>query len=189
MPYSPPVAIKADASKSQLVVIDVQDKLAGAMPAHSMASVQKQIQLLLEAAKGLSVPTVFTEQYPKGLGNTLAGLSAVYPDAPVIEKISFSCCDTPSFIDQLQGSRHQIILVGMEAHICVLQTALDLLALGKQVFVVQDAILSRAEANHANALQRLQSAGAIITNAESVAFEWLRIAQGDVFKHISRLIR
>jgi len=95
----------------------------------------------------------------------------------------------PKFSRQLTRDHAQVALAGMEAHICVLQTALDLIAIGKQVFVVEDAIISRSPTNKANAIARMRSAGCIITNTESLVFEWLGVAQGDAFKAISKLIR
>ena len=104
-------------------------------------------------------------------------------------KTTFSCCAEPTFCRQLTSDRPQIILAGMEAHICILQTALQLKEQGHQVFVVEDAIISRDSANKANAIARLREAGITITSTESVVFEWLGKAEGDAFKQISRLIR
>jgi len=181
-------ALLADQRLSQLVLIDAQEKLANVMAQDEMHHVTQQTALLLQAAKLLSVPVLVTEQYPKGLGATLASLQAHY-DAKPIEKLAFSCVQVPQFARQLVGDRPQVILAGMETHICVLQTALDLLARGKQVLVVEDAVISRHLDNKKNAILRMRQAGCVITNAESVVFEWLRVAQGDAFKTISKLIR
>jgi isochorismate hydrolase len=148
----------------------------------------KNCGILLQAAKLLNIPMTYTEQYPQGLGVTLPDLKQ-HLLLPAIEKTCFSCCDEPSFRSKLRGDRPQMVLAGMEAHICVLQTALQLQTSGKQVFVVEDAVISRNEDNCYNALQRLQHAGVIVTNTESVVFEWLKVAEGDAFKQISRLIR
>ena len=179
----------AHADSSQLIVVDMQSRLATVMVAHEMQSVIKNACVLAQAAKMLNLPTVLTEQYPKGLGNTIPELLAAMPAIKPIEKLTFSCMADATFTHQLTRNRSQIILVGMEAHICILQTALSMVASGKQVFVVEDAIMSRNAANKANAIARMRDAGCIISNTESVVFEWLGIAQGDAFKAISKLIR
>lgn len=173
----------------QLVVIDMQSKLSTAMPAESMATVVKQTQIMLQTAKLLAMPTLFTEQYPQGLGHTMPELVGLAHDATVIEKTAFSACAEPKFNSKLSRDKSQVLLVGMEAHICVLQTALDLLAHHKQVFVLEDAIISRNPANKANAIARMRDAGCVITNTESVVFECIGNAQHDAFKAIAKLIR
>lgn len=173
----------------QLVVIDMQAKLATAMPADAMAAVIKQTQMMLQAAHLLSMPTLFTEQYPQGLGHTLPELAASTSAATVIEKTAFSACAEPKFNAKLSRDKSQVVLLGMEAHICVLQTALDLLANHKQVFVLEDAVISRNPANKANAMGRMRDAGCVITNTESVLFECIGNAQHEAFKAIAKLIR
>lgn len=180
---------KAKLALSQLVVIDMQEKLASAMPADAMQSVTKNCGVLAQAAALLNVPSVITEQYPQGLGATLPEIKQHFQDVRTIAKTAFSACGESKFNQQLQRENPYIILVGMEAHICVLQTALDLLKAEKTVFVVEDAILSRMPANKANAIARLQQAGAVITNTESVIFEWLGNANHEAFKALSKLIR
>lgn len=177
------------AGLSQLVIIDTQTKLITAMPQDAVQASIKNTGILAQAASLLSVPTIITEQYPKGLGNTVPELLALLPNIKAVEKLTFSCVAEPKFSRQLTRDHSQIVLAGMEAHICVLQTALDLLSAGKQVFVAEDAIISRNPANKANALTRLREAGCIISNTESIVFEWLGIAEGDAFKAISKLIR
>lgn len=173
----------------QLVVIDMQAKLATAMPADAMAAVIKQTQVMLQAAHLLSMPTLFTEQYPQGLGHTLPELAATISPATVIEKTAFSACAEPKFNAKLSRDKSQVVLLGMEAHICVLQTALDLLANHKQVFVLEDAVISRNPVNKANAIARMRDAGCVITNTESVLFECIGNAQHEAFKTIAKLIR
>lgn len=179
--------VKLDAC--QLVVIDMQVKLSTAMPADEMATVINQTEVMLQAAQLLAMPTLFTEQYPQGLGHTLPELLNDTTHAPVIEKTAFSACAEPKFNAKLSRDKSQVILLGMEAHICVLQTALDLLANHKQVFVVEDAVISRNPANKANAMARMRDAGCVITNTESVLFECIGNAQHDAFKAIAKLIR
>lgn len=175
--------------QSQLVIIDMQVKLAPAMAADVLQSVVKNCGILAQAANLLAVPNVATEQYPQGLGETLAEIKAHLTNGKFIAKTAFSACGEPKFNQQLQRENSHIILAGMEAHICVLQTALDLLQANKQVFVVEDAIISRNPANKANAIARMRDAGCVIGNTESIVFEWLRNANHDAFKAVSKLIR
>ena len=173
---------------SQVIFIDIQDKLVDVMPKSEMKKVMDASTILIQAAKILEVPCLYTEQYPKGLGSTVKELKSLLPNAP-IEKKAFSCLDAPHFKSRLVKSRPQIILCGLETHICILQTALALKASGKEVFVVEDATLSRSDLNHQNAIHRLRSEGVVITNVESVVFEWLRVAEGDHFKAVVKLIK
>lgn len=182
------MACIADRNQSQLVIVDMQTKLCSVMPTE-IASVIKNCATLLQSAALLEIPSLFTEQYPKGLGPTLPELAEAMTGKKAIEKIAFSCCAEPAFSRQLLGDHSQVILAGMEAHICILQTALDLLAQGKTVFVLEDAVISRNPENKRNALNRMREAGLIITNTESLVFEWLGVAEGDVFKKISQLVR
>lgn len=177
------------AGLSQLVLIDLQTRLQSVMVPDAMAAVAKNCGILATAATLLEVPILLTEQYPQGLGNTLPELSSLLPKVKPVEKLTFACTAEPKFNRQLTVDRPQIILAGMEAHICVLQTALGLLNSDKQVFVAEDAIISRNPANKANALARLREAGCVISNTESIVFEWLGKAEGDAFKTISKLVR
>lgn len=180
---------KAQVAQCQLVLVDLQVKLAAAMPSHEMQLVIKKSGILVQAATILNVPCIFTEQYPKGLGPTVPEIAALLTSVHPVEKTSFSCVAEPKFSRQLTSDHSQIILAGMEAHICVLQTALDLVAIGKQVFVAEDAVISRSVANKNNAIARMREAGCIVSNTESIVFEWLGVAEGDAFKVISKLIR
>lgn len=180
---------KASATQSQLVLVDLQVKLATAMPMDDMQLVIKKCGILTQTATLLNVPCIVTEQYPRGLGHTVPELSALLTNVHPVEKTAFSCLAEAKFKRQLTSDHSQIILAGMEAHICVLQTALDLIAAGKQVFVAEDAVISRSVANKNNAIARLREAGCIISNVESIVFEWLGAAEGDAFKIISKLIR
>lgn len=179
----------AERYNSQVVLIDVQEKLCTAMPEPALQAMLRNCGILLQAANLLNVPAIYTEQYPKGLGATLPELAQWLNTETRVEKTCFSSCEESAFCDQLDDTRNQIVLAGMEAHICVLQTALQLQDMGRQVFVVEDAVLSRNPANHANAMARLRQAGVIVTNTESMVFEWLKVAEGDAFKQIARLIR
>jgi nicotinamidase-related amidase len=177
-----------DQRLSQLVMIDIQDKLVDVMPKNEIKKVIDVSNILLQASKLLDIPLLYTEQYPKGLGTTIKRLKSLLLH-PAIEKKTFSCLDELKFKSALVKSRPQIILCGLETHICILQTALALKAMGKEVFVVEDATLSRSSLHHQNAIARLRSEGIVITNSESVMFEWLRVAEGDHFKAIAKLIK
>jgi nicotinamidase-related amidase len=180
----------ANADNSVLMVVDIQQRLASAMPNGVRERVIEQVKVLLTAAETLSIPVLVTEQYPKGLGATEQALkSALPPETPVIEKTNFSSAKVEAIAENLiHSGRKQVFLTGMETHICILQTALDLLQQGYEVFVVEDAVSSRAKANQFNALQRLRLAGAVITNVESLLFEWLGDASHPEFKKLSKLI-
>ena len=184
-------ALLCDASTSQLLIIDIQEKLASAMPEKVLANILRSNQILIQACKALAIPVLHTEQYPAGLGHTHAELQAVLADqTAAFEKTCFSSCAASGIDTQLNdASRNQVVITGMEAHICVLQTAMQLLAQGKQVFVVQDGVCSRDKTHFKNALARMKQAGAIITNRESVLFEWLGDASHPQFRELSRLIR
>lgn len=179
----------ASADNSQLAIIDVQAKLCNAMTEADMQTVVKNCSTLIQAAKMLDIPVAVTEQYPEKLGDTTPTLAQYLGNVKPIAKTAFNACAEPKFKAQLQRDKSHIILAGLEAHICVLQTALDLIGKGKSVFVVQDAIISRNPENKCNALARLAAAGCIITNTESVVFEWLGNANHPVFKEASKLIK
>ena len=179
----------AHTDQSQLVLIDVQTKLCNVMTETDMRAVTKNCSTLTQAAKMLEVPLLVTEQYPERLGTTTPELAQYIGSVAPIAKTAFSACAVPKFKSHLQRDKSQIILAGLEAHICVLQTALDLIALGKQVFLVEDAIISRNPDNKRNAIARLAAAGCIVTNTESVVFEWLGNADHPAFKDVSKLIK
>ena len=186
--------VKVNALLSQLVMIDMQVKLAPAMPKDAMQSIVKNCGILVQAANLLTVPIILTEQYPQGLGETLPEITQYLANNKPVIKTAFSACGEPKFKQQLQRDKSQVILAGMEAHICVLQTALDLMQAGKTVFVVEDAVISRGNANQisankANAIARMRDAGCIITNTESVLFEWLGDAKHEAAKAIFNLIK
>ncbi len=175
----------------QLLVIDIQERLADAMPEKVLKQVIKNTNVLIEAAGKLSIPIIRTEQYPKGLGATHADILGVNSeDHAVYQKTCFSCCGASGMEPHMRDiHRQQIIITGMETHVCVLQTAMELHALGKQVFIVEDAVVSRSKHNSRNAIARMRTAGIIISNTESVLFEWLRDASNPLFKELSPLIR
>jgi len=180
-----------NANNSCLVVIDVQTGLTGAMPVKVLARLKRNINILLQSANTLSIPVLATEQYPKGLGPTEPEIVEVLPDnALKFEKTYFSCTGAKHFLQQLKETgRKQVILVGIEAHVCVLQTAIQLIAEAYQVFVVADGVCSRHRENYEASLKRMSRANVVICNAESVLFEWLRDAKHEHFKKLSPLVQ
>ena len=179
------------ADTSCLVIIDIQTRLTATMPGKVLDRLKRNTTLLIKAATSLSLPILATQQYPQGLGPIEPQINvALPPDCRHFEKTCFSCASADNFMQELSRlGRKQIILTGIEAHICVLQTAMDLQNAKYDVFVVNDAVCSRQRENYENALQRLQQAGVIICNTESVLFEWLRDSRHEHFKTISALIR
>ena len=179
-----------ESARALLVVIDVQEKLCAAMDANVLAQLTKNTGILLESAKELAVPVIYTEQYVKGLGPTLTELKERAPAAPCHEKLTFSCCGNEAFLKQLKDSgRTQIIVTGMETHVCVLQTVIDLLDAGFNVHVVKDAVMSRSNDNWKTAIEAMVLAGAVPTCTEAVVFQLLKIAGTESFKKLSKLVK
>lgn len=172
--------------ESVLVVVDVQSKLVVHIPQHER--LVRNIQFLMSVSQELDVPTLATEQYPKGLGPTVPELAARFPQ-PIPAKTRFSCSGCQPFLDELDRlQRKTVVVTGMETHVCIAQTVLDLLEQGWTVFIPVDAVAARFAVDHEVALQRLSHAGAILTTVEAVAFEWLRDAAHPRFKAVSRLV-
>ena len=170
-----------------LVVIDVQEKLMAVMPrrAELLASVQK----LLGAARVLKIPVVVTAQYVKGLGPVCAEILEAAPGVAVIEKLAFSCCGSEEFTRALKDlHRQRVIVCGIEAHVCVQQTVIDLMK-DYFVYVPADAICSRHRHDHKVAVERMRDCGAVITTVESAVFELLREAGTEQFKQILPLFK
>jgi nicotinamidase-related amidase len=174
------------AADTGLLVIDVQEKLVAKIPEADV--LVRNIAFLIDASRVLGMPVQATEQYPKGLGSAVPELAQRLPERP--EKVAFSCCAIGSVPEGFRiAGRPKIILAGIETHVCVLQTALDLLALDFRVYVAADAVASRFAIDHAQALHRLDRAGAIITTSEAAVFEWVGAAGTPEFKEISRLVQ
>ena len=179
-----------ESDKAVLVVIDVQEKLCLAMDEKVLHKLTKNIGILLESAHELNVPVLVTEQYVKGLGATLAVLKEQAFDAPCIEKMTFSCCGSDEFVAKLKETgRTQVIITGMETHVCVLQTVIELRDAGFDVHVVTDAVMSRCKRNWQTSMEAMTLAGAVPTCTESVVFQLLKIAGTDAFKKLSKLVR
>lgn len=173
-------------SDSALLVVDVQEKLVPVMPA--AARLLWNVRRLIDGANVLGVPVRASEQYPQGLGPTVPELASRLDQHPA--KLSFSCRELPQLFAGLREKNIEKVLVcGIETHVCVQQTVLDLLADGWRVFVAVDAVESRYDLDHQTALRRMESAGAVLTTTEAALFEWCQAAGTPEFKHISRLVR
>lgn len=176
------------ANRSQLLIVDVQERLAPAM--HGLEPVIKSIGLLTAAATAVSVPMTVSEQYPKGLGATLSEVGEMAGDAPRCEKNHFSCFGDDALAKRLvTQDRDIVVITGIEAHVCVLQTALGALEKGFRPVVVADAVTSRTAQNKDLGIQRLRAAGVTIASAEMVAFEWIEKAGTPAFKSIAPLLK
>jgi nicotinamidase-related amidase len=174
------------AGDTGLLVIDVQEKLAPKI--QGVEALLTNIGFLIDGAKLLGLPVQVTEQYPKGLGKTVPVLAARLPAAG--EKLAFSCCEIPSVADDFRrAARPKVLLCGIEAHVCVQQTALDLLALDFRVFIAADAVGSRYPIDRDFALRRLERAGCVITTAEAAVFEWTGRSDHPQFKAVSKLVQ
>jgi nicotinamidase-related amidase len=173
-----------DAASSTLLIVDVQSRLLPAI--HDGSKVLANCIWLVQVAQRLEVPVIASEQYPKGLGTTAPELAAVLSPDGVRTKVHFSCVADGCFDDVEAFQRPQIVIAGTEAHVCVLQTALDLAALGVQVFAVADAVGSRRPEDRELALARFRQHGIDVVSREMVAFEWLHRAGTDVFRSISK---
>jgi len=184
-------SLKCSASSSLLLIVDIQQQLGQAMPGKVLNRVVSNSALLARSAGLLDVPVLRTEQYPKGLGSTVPEiLEVLLETSQSFEKTSFSSVGADGFSSAVESSgRRQVIIVGMEAHVCVLQTALDLLANEMDVFVVEDAVCSRRLENYQNALDRLRQTTAQVVSAESVIFEWLADSRHDQFRAIQPMLR
>ncbi|MBT0960375.1 isochorismatase family protein [Denitromonas iodatirespirans] len=172
------------ATTSTLLVIDLQERLLPVVD--QGASIIEHTLWLMRIARQLGVPTVITEQYPRGLGPTAAPILAEADGAQRVEKICFSSLAESRLADTAVTERPQVVVCGGEAHVCVLQTVLELAASGKSVFVVEEGVGSRQPRDKRLALDRMRAHGIQIVSREMVAFEWLERAGTDVFRTISR---
>lgn len=194
MPALTPDVLSPRREATCLVIVDVQEALARAMPADAMAAVTRNLVLLATAARTLGLPAVVTEQYPKGLGRTIAPLVEALsaggrPPAP-IEKVEFGCAAVPAFREALKATgRSTVLLAGVETHVCILQTALGLLEAGYLVYVPADGVCSRSLANRQVGLDLLARAGAVVTSTETVVFQLLGRAGTPEFRALAPLLK
>jgi nicotinamidase-related amidase len=177
-----------DKNNTALVIVDIQERLAAVMEMKD--AVVSNCLHLIELAKMLNIPIVLTEQYPKGIGQTEESIRKALPEYRPIEKLTFSCCDEPSFPDAIRKlNKKTLIVTGMETHICILQTSIGLLREGFNVHLVKDAVCSRTKENWNVACEFMRDAGAVITCTETVLFQLLQIAGTEEFKAISKRIK
>ncbi len=171
-----------------LVLIDFQERLFPVM--HEKEKLLRSVLKLIQGAKVLEIPIIMTEQYPKGLGPTLPEIRELLPDVKPIEKVCFDCCDEGAFGESLESlKRKQVLIAGIEAHICVYQTAMALFRSGYEVQVVGDCVSSREPENKLVSLLKMGAAGVSPTTVEMALFELLKVAEGDKFKQISNIVK
>jgi nicotinamidase-related amidase len=174
--------------KAVLVVIDVQEKLFKVM-SDQETLLQNTIRMT-KGAEILEIPVMYSEQNPKGLGPTLPEVKEHLGGAIEIAKLEFSCCGNEDFMRELKAlNRSQVLILGMECHVCVYQTAADLVSLGYEVQVIADAVSSRTPENKAIGLERCSQSGAGITGTETALFELLKKAEGDKFKKMLPVVK
>jgi len=171
------------------VCVDIQERLFPHIYGHEQ--LKKNTAILVEGLKVLGIPMVVTEQYKKGLGDTIDGIKEMVVGYPAFEKTAFSCCDDAPFSHKLEEGSFKkfVILFGIEAHICLMQTALDLKAKGHQPVIIEDCVGSRNPENKRIAINRMLQEGVTVTSYESILFELCRYAGSDTFKAISKLVK
>lgn len=179
-----------DAGSTALVVVDIQERLLAAMPEERAAAMTRAVRILARGLQILQVPVVLTEQYPRGLGPTARAVGEALDSVVPLEKIEFDATEAPGFLDALRATQAStVVLCGLEAHICVWQTAVGLRRHGYSVWVAADAILSREPAHTTHAQRLLTELGAVVAPTETVLFAALGRAQGDAFKAIQALVK
>jgi nicotinamidase-related amidase len=177
-----------DIKKSSLVVVDVQGKLASLM--YDRDALLKNIRILIQAAKILDIPILWCQQSPDALGSTVPEIAELLTDNEPINKSSFSCCGDEQFISKLTTlTRPQILLTGIETHVCIYQTAVDLLEKNYEVTVITDAVSSRTLDNKQIAISKMQTMGINISTTEMALFELLKTADHPEFKQIAKLVK
>lgn len=175
------------AAQSSLLIVDVQEKLCPVMD--DPRTVIHNCGRLMKGAARLGVPVTVSEQYPKGLGPTIVDLRELTAPENFMEKTTFSCAGAPNILERLRGmDRPKVVVAGIEAHVCVCQTALGLLETGFEVFVVADAVSSRKPSDRDTSLARMQASGVRIVPTESVLFEWIGDAANEAFREISKTL-
>jgi nicotinamidase-related amidase len=177
-----------DIEKCCLVVVDVQGKLAQLMDGKE--SLFANIEVLIKAAKALEMPILWCQQNPRALGPTVPQLAELLDGVEPVDKMSFSCCGDAKFIEKLNaGKATDVILCGIEAHVCIYQTAMDLLDRDLNVHLIADAVSSRTAANRQIAVRRITAEGANLSCTEMILFELLKTAEHPEFKELCRLIK
>jgi nicotinamidase-related amidase len=173
---------------SVLLVIDVQEKVFRAI--NQKEQLLDNLQRLIKGIKVLEIPILLTEQYPQGLGTTIPEIAQLLLDSKPLPKVCFSCCGDAAFLQELKKlNRKQVLIAGIESHVCVYQTAADLIAAGYEVYAVSDTIFSRKDQNRDIGLKMMNQLGAKLTSTEAALFELLKVAKGDKFKAISQIVK
>ena len=176
------------ADASMLLLIDIQGNLAQLM--HDRQTLFRNLQILIESARILNVPIVWMEQIPEKLGHTVPAVAGLLRDRRPLAKTTFSCCADPDIMAAIEETgRRQVLVTGIEAHICVYQSTRDLLQRGFEVHVISDAVSSRVIENKQIGLARMKQEGALLSSVEMALFEMLRQAEGDSFRQIVRLLK
>jgi len=178
---------RLDRKNAAVLVVDIQERLVPVM--WNFAPVEKYAKAVIQAGRELGLPVLCTEQYPKGLGPTHAPIRELLPSPPLV-KMHFSCGADPGFVRALaETGRKQVMLVGMETHVCVFQTCRDLVDQGYQVFLCADAVTSRMEEHRRVALEQMRDFGAVVTSAETCIFDLLHEAGTPEFKRVSAFVK
>jgi nicotinamidase-related amidase len=171
-----------------LLIVDIQGNLAHSM--HGKELLFKNVQKLIKGTQVLGIPILWTEQNPQGLGPTIPEIADILSNIKPISKMSFSCCQNNRFVQALKAlNRKQVLIAGIEAHICVYQTAVDLVDLGYEVQVVTDAVSSRNMENKEIGLQKMRDSGVSLTSVETALFELLKVAEGEQFREILKIVK
>lgn len=173
--------------ETALMIIDIQERLIPAMKYGQ--KVIENTKKLSSISKALNIPIIITEQYPRGLGNTVSEINQIVEGTAKYEKMKFSACTEEVNNVLSNHAKKKIIVTGMETHVCVYQTVRDLLSNGYEVFVVSDAVCSRSKENYKNGLSLMSEMGAIVTNTETVFFDLMKEAGTPLFKELSKLIK
>jgi nicotinamidase-related amidase len=173
---------------SVLLVIDVQEKLFRVM--YRKEQLADNLQRLIKGILVMEIPILVTEQYPRGLGATIPEVAQLLPDTKPLPKVSFSCCGDEAFLQAFKKlNRKKVLIAGIESHVCVYQTAADLLASGYEVYIVNDAVAARTEQNRDTGIKMLLQSGAKLTATEAALFELLKVAKGEKFKAINQIVK
>jgi nicotinamidase-related amidase len=171
-----------------LLIVDIQGKLAHSM--HGKELLFKNVQKIIKGIQVLGIPILWTEQNPQGLGSTISEIADILSSIQPISKMSFSCCQNARFMQALKAlNRKQVLIAGIEAHICVYQTAVDLVDLGYEVQVLTDAVSSRNMENKEIGLQKMRDSGVSPTSVETALFELLKVAEGEQFRDILKIVK
>lgn len=180
---------KLDRNAAAVLLVDVQERLLPAMPPDRLQRIFKYAKAMILTARELGMPVLATEQYPKGLGATAPQLRELLPGPPLV-KMHFSCGADPAFAAALAATgRKQVIVVGIETHVCVFQTARDLVAMGYEVYVCADATCSRSDEHRESGLELIRQAGGVVHNVESAMFDLLHACGTDEFRKVAPLVK